>query len=300
MKIAVAGGTGFLGRHVSGALLEGAHSVTVLSRNPDRVSTIPALAGANAARADVTDPASLVGALQGFDAVVGAVQLPNYPMEVPRAGLTFDRFDRGGTENLVKEATRSGVEHYVYMSGAGADPGSDKTWYAAKGRAEQAVTSSGLRHAIIRPSWAYGPGDRALNRLAAIARLSPVVPRLGLRPQRIQPVHADDVALAVRRIFEVEDAWGRVYEIGGPDVMTMHEVLETMLTVMGKRRLIVPIPAPLAKAATAPLALLPAPPMTPQGIEFAVQDGVVDTAELVEVLNVRPVPLEQGLRRYLR
>jgi hypothetical protein len=81
--------------------------------------------------------------------------------------------------------------------------------------------------------------------------------------------------------------------------MTMHEVLETLLEAMGKRRAILPIPAALAKAGTAPLVALSKPPMTPQGIEFAVQDGIVDTQSLQEVLGVTPLPLKEGLSRYI-
>ncbi|MDQ3751296.1 MAG: NAD(P)H-binding protein [Actinomycetota bacterium] len=296
----MAGGTGFLGRAVSGGLLDAGHSVAVMTRNPERVGAIPQLAGATATRGDVTDAASLEGKLEGADAVVCAVQFPNHPIEVERRGLTYDRFDRQGTVNLIRAAQTAGVERFLYLSGAGADPASDRVWYRAKGRAEEALRRSGLSYVIVRPSWAYGPGDQALSKLAAIARLSPVLPQLGLRPQRIQPVHVDDVALAVGRSFErTEAAWDKTYEIGGPDVMTMNEVLHTLLEVMGLRRLVVPVPKALAKLATAPLTLLPNPPMTPQGIEFAVQDGVVDLELLRKVLDVKPVGLRQGLERYM-
>lgn len=298
MKIVLAGGTGFLGRHLAKSLLEG-HDVTVLSRDPDKVGGIKELAGANATRGDVTDPQSLSGTMTGADAVIGAVQFPNHPVEVPRKGLTYDNYDRRGTENLLAEAAKTGVKHFAYVSGAGANTASDKTWYRAKGFAERAIMASGLRYAIVRPSWAYGPEDRALNRLAAIAKFSPVLPQLGMKPQRIQPVSCDDIALTFRRIFERDEAWNETYEVGGPDVMTMHEVLETLLEVLEKRRLIVPIPAPLAKLGTSPLVLLPSPPMTPQGIEFAIQDGVVDTELLHKVLDVHPVPLREGLARYM-
>ena len=300
MTIVIAGGTGFLGRHICKALLDGGHEVRVLARNPERASQLPETTRASATKADVTKPETLVGSLEGADAVVGAVQFPNHPVEVPRHGLTYDNYDYRGTENLLDEAVRAGVERYVYLSGAGANTASDKTWYRAKGFAERAVRNSGLEFAIVQPSWAYGPEDRALNRLAEIARYSPVLPRLGLKPQRIQPVSADDIALTFRRIFERDEAWGETFGVGGPDVMTMQEILETLLRVMGKRRLIAPIPETLAKLGTAPLKLLPNPPMTPHGIEFAVQEGLVDTTLLEKVLDVHPVGLEEGLRRYLR
>jgi uncharacterized protein YbjT (DUF2867 family) len=298
MKVVVAGGTGFVGRAIVRQLLDGDHRVTVLGRDPAKVGSMRELLGANSVRGDVTDPASLVGSLEGADAVVNAAQFPNHPVEVPRKGMTYDRYDRGGTENLIAEAKRSGVERFIYMSGAGAEPASDRTWYRAKGLAERALRESGLEWVALRPSWAYGPGDRAINRLAKIARFSPVLPRLGVRVQRIQPVYVGDIALAVSGVLETPEAWNRVFELGGPEILTMDQVMHTMLAVLGKKRLVVPIPAPLAKLGTAPLVLTPKPFMTPGGIEFAVQEGVVDTTDAEKILGLRFVPLEDGLRRY--
>lgn len=121
----------------------------------------------------------------------------------------------------------------------------------------------------------------------------------GLGPQRVQPVYVEDIALAVRRIFEREDAWNRVFEIGSREIMTMTEVVQTLLASMGKRRVVLPVPKSLVQLATAPLVALPRPPMTPQGVEFAVQDGLVDIAALEEILDVHPIPLQEGLSRYL-
>lgn len=299
MNVVVAGGTGFIGRHVAKALIDGGHRVTVMSRNPGSVARVPELAGAATVRGDVTDPRTLTGTLDGVEAVVGCVQFPSHPVEVPRKGLTYDRYDRQGTENLVAEAVDAGVRRFFYMSGAGADPRSPVVWYRAKGRAEETVSASGLEWAALRPSWAYGPEDRALNKFAFMARYLPVVLQVGVEPQRVQPVWVGDIALAVRRAFERDDAWGTAYEIGGPDVLTMNEIIHTMLDVMGVRRLVVPVPKWLAKAGTMPLRLLPNPPMTPQGIEFATQPGIVDNRLLHERLDVRTIGLREGLARYL-
>ncbi len=294
----MAGGTGFLGRHITRGLLDSEHSVTVLTRAPEKLRTIPQLSGADAIRADVTRPSSLVGTLEGVDAVVGAVQFPNYPMEKPSKGLTFDRYDRQGTEYLVAEAKSANVGHYVYMSGAGVDPHSAKSWYRAKGRAEESIRASGLRYALMRPSWAYGPEDKALNKFVKIARFSPLVPKPGVTPQRIQPVYVGDVALAVRKVFERE-AWDGVFELGSREVMTLDEVVRTMCDVLGKRRAVVSIPVGLMKVATAPLDLLPKPPLNPIGVEFAVQDGLVDISRAESVLDWHPLTLREGLSKYL-
>lgn len=269
-----------------------------MGRDPSKVPLDPLLHGAQAVKGDVTDPKSLEGVFEAADAVVGAVQFPNHPIELPRKGLTYDRYDRVGTENLLAEARRAGVGRYVYISGASASITSDKTWYRAKGYAEKAVKESGLSYAILRPSWAYGPGDKALNKIAAIARISPVVPILGASVQLVQPVFVDDVAEAVARIFEVEASWGQTFEIGG-EVLSMRQITETLLEVLGKKRAILPIPLPVAKLGTSPLVLLPKPPMTPQGVEFAAQDGLVDTTSLTSTLEVSIRDLATGLRSYL-
>lgn len=288
-----------MGRHISRALLDDDHEVTVLSRTPAKVSRIEALTGANATRGDVTERESLTGTLEGADAVVMAVQFPNHPIEVPRKGLTYDRYDRQGTVNLLAEAQRAGGVRFLYVSGASANPASEKTWYRAKGLAERAIVNSGLEHVIVRPSWAYGPGDRALNRFAAIARLSPVIPQPGASPQRIQPIYAGDVGSVFARIVE-RGAYGGVFEIGSREVMTMNEVVRTLVEVMDKKRLIVPVPKSLVKLATAPLVALPNPPMSPAGVDFATQDGLVDISRAVRELDFDPLSLREGLERYIR
>jgi uncharacterized protein YbjT (DUF2867 family) len=298
VKIVVVGGTGFLGRHIVRALLDADHDVTVVGRHPESVSGIALLAGANAARGDITDPQSLTGALEGADAVVMSVTFPNYPMEQARKGLTFERYEAEGSKHLIAEAKRAGVKRFVFISGAGADPASSKSWYRAKGLAEQTIKSSGLDYVIIRPSWIYGPEDKSVNKIVSMVRLSPVVPRLGVRPQRIQPLHVDDLADAVARVFAREE-WNETFELGGPQVMTMEEVVDTIAKVLGKKRAQIPIPRPLARLGTAPLLLLPTPPMTPTGVEFASQDGLVDMRAARRALGVDPVPFEEGLRRYL-
>ena len=255
----------------------------------------------------MTSPTRLpsAGTLDGADGVVVAVQFPGYPAEVTGKGLTFDNFDRKGTENLVAEATRAGVERYLYISGAKSTPSAQENWYRAKGRAEETLRTSGLQYVILRPSWAYGPGDKALNTYALMARYSPVIPMVvrvdGRRilTQRIQPVYIGDVALAVRRAFERDEAWNRTFEIGGPDVLTMREVIETLMEVSGKKRVIVPVPDALAKLGVAPLTLTPRPPMTPAAIDFVTQDGLVDTTDLEQALDVHPLSLREGLSRYI-
>ena len=290
--ILVAGGTGFLGRHIVRALAGHGYPVRILSRSRDR---LPEFGQKDAFAGDVTDAGSLPPALAGCDAVVMAAQFSGHPMEKPRRGRSYDAVDRAGTENLIAAAHETGVRRIVYVSAAGVGRGRPESWFVAKDRAEAAVRASGLGWSILRPSWAYGEGDRALNRIAKIVRYSPIVPVLGWDRQRVMPVWAGDVGETVARTFDSDVGWGRALEIGGPDVLTMRQVVRTLVDVLGKRRLLVPIPNPLAKLATAPLSILPNPPLTPKGVDFATGDALVDNSAC-EHLGIRPVRLADGLR----
>lgn len=293
--ILVADGTGFLGRHIVRALAAHDFPVRILTRHPERAAELgqkETLAG------DVTTPVSLLDAVRDCRGVVMAAQFPGHPIEKPRRGRSYDAVDRAGTENLLDAARSAGVERFLYVSGAGVGQGRPEPWFAAKDRAEASVRESGLSFVNLRSSWAYGEGDRALNRIAGIARFSPIVPVLGWNRQRVMPVWAGDVGEAVARAFERDEAWNRTLEIGGPEVLTMREVVRTLMNALGKRRLLVPLPKPIAKLATAPLSLLPNPPLTPRAVDFATGDAIVDTSAVRETLGIHPVALTQGLTRY--
>ncbi len=293
--ILVAGGTGFLGSHIVRAIVAHGFPVRILTRRPDRAAE---LGQKDTAGGDITDPASLGEAVQGCSGVVMAAQFPGHPIEKPRRGRSYDAVDRAGTENLLGAARRVGVERFLYVSGAGVGQGRREPWFDAKDRAEAAVRESGLTFVNLRCSWAYGEGDRALNRIARIARWSPFVPVLGWNRQKVMPVWAGDVGEAVARAFDRDEAWNRTLEIGGPEVLTMREVVATLLNVLGKRRVLVPLPKPIAKLATAPLSLLPNPPLTPRAVDFATGDAIVDNTALRDVLRLQPISLAEGLTRY--
>jgi len=293
--ILVAGGTGFLGRHIVQALAAHRFAVRILTRHPERALE---LGQKETVAGDVTRPDSLLDAVRDCRAVVMAAQFTGHPIEKPRRGRSYDAVDRAGTEALLHAARGAGVERFLYISGAGVGQGRPEPWFAAKERAEAAVLESGLSFVNLRASWSYGEGDRALNRIARIARFSPIVPVLGWNRQKVMPVWAGDVGEAVARAFERDEAWNRTFEIGGPEVLTMRHVVRTLMNVLGKRRLLVPLPKPIAKLATAPLMLLPNPPLTPRAVDFATGDAMVDDASLREVLGLQPIPLAEGLARY--
>jgi uncharacterized protein YbjT (DUF2867 family) len=298
VTVLVAGGTGVVGEAAVRRLRRDDADVSVMTAHPDRSLRRIKEMGATAVLGDVRYPETLDRAVAGAEVVVQALMFPTYPTEKPRRGYTFEEFDHRGTERLVAAARSAGVRRYVFVSAVGAAPDADQVWYRAKWGGEQAVIASGLEHCIVRPSWVFGPKDRALNRFAAIAKRSPVVPVIGDGQQRLQPLFVEDLADVLAMAARPGGPTG-TYEMGGPTVMTMDEVLTTMLVVMGKQRPLVHFPEVLTKAAGAVWRLLPKPLLSPQAVDFLTADAIADNRALLEAFEVRLTPLAVGLSTYL-
>jgi NADH dehydrogenase len=248
---------------------------------------------------DVRDSESLRRVMAGIETVIGCQQFPNSPIEDPKKGQTFEEVDGRGTENLVAAAKVSGVKRYVYLSGAGASPDGPH-WFRAKWRAEEAVRGSGLTYTILRPAWVYGPEDHALNRFLAMSRFLPFVPLIGnVGKQRMQPVFIDDVSWAAAECVTNPAAADQTFELGGPEVISMAEVVKTALRVAGRRRLLLPAPKAVMKAAAFVFQYLPGRPLTPDAVEFICGEALGDPWEISAKLGLHPTPLREGLATYL-
>lgn len=298
--ILVAGGSGFVGSGIVRELARRGKETAALTRSPSTAAHRFSGLTVDFRQGDVRDEASLRQAMKGADVTIGCVQFPGYPMENVRKGYTFEEIDAAGTERLVTIAKSSGVQCYVYLSGAGAAPDARYHWFRAKWRAEEAVRNSGIPYVIFRPSWVYGPEDRALNRFLGMARFLPFVPMIGDgSKQRLQPVFIEDVAKAVAEAIENPAVSNQVYEIGGPEVLSMNEVVRTALEVSGKKRLLLSVPKAIMKTAAAGLRFLPGPPLTPDAVDFVTQDALADNAAVQEWLGIKLTPLREGLSTYL-
>jgi NADH dehydrogenase len=296
--ILVAGGSGFIGAAVVRRLVRQSADVAVMTAHTERARGRIEALGARAVAGDVLDPSSLGPAVQDAEAVVQCLTFPTFPVEKPRRRYTFDAFDHLGTEHLAKAAARAGAERFVFCSGAGAAPDAAKRWYRAKWAGEEAVRATGMDHVILRPSWVYGPEDRALNRFVAFHRWLPFVPVVGDGRQRLQPVFVEDVAEAAARAI-ASGAPSGTYEVGGPDVMDMNEVLSVMMEVRGKRKPLVHVPPALPKLAGFFLQVLPKPPLSPDAVDFVTGDALADTKRLLADFDLTLTPLRAGLSTYL-
>lgn len=297
MRIVVTGGTGFIGREVVKRLLEGGRDeVVVTTRDPERdpwsrrVALVQAFAG---------DPVSLGKAFTRADVVIHAIQFPNHPVEDPSKGRTYLEVDGKGTTVAAQTAKKLGVRRFVYLSGAGAGQGRPQPWFQAKDMAEAAIRDTGMQHAFLRPSWIYGPRDRSMNRFVTFCRYLPVVPVIGDGKTPVYPVYVEDVARCVAEAARREDATALALEVGGPERLTMDQIIRTIQRVLGKRRPLLHHPVPLMKLLVKPMQLMPEPMLSPSAIDFIVQEVEIDPRPAMEYFGFPFRPLEEGLRQYL-
>jgi uncharacterized protein YbjT (DUF2867 family) len=298
--ILVAGGTGFVGGAIVRELRRRGQHVAVLTRDATRAGRRFQDPAVELREGDVRDAAALEPAIRGSDVVIGCQQFPNSPIENPSRGQTFEEVDAKGTENLVAAAKAVGAKRYIYLSGAGAAPDEPHHWFRAKWRAETAVRESGLLYTIFRPSWVYGPEDKALNRFLGMSRFLPFVPLIGnAGEQRLQPVFIDDVSRAVAEALVHPTADNQVFELGGPEVLTMKEIVRIALEVSGRRRLMISAPKPVMRLAASVLQVAPGRPLTPDAVEFITEDALADPTKVELTLGIKMTPLRDALATYL-
>jgi NADH dehydrogenase len=301
--ITIYGGSGFIGRHVVRALAKTGARMRVAVRRPDLAGHLQPLGGVgqiSAVQANVRFPDSLLAPAMGADAVINLVGIL-----APSGKQTFGSVQDEGARHVAEAAREAGAKALVHMSAIGADANSPSAYARSKAAGERAVKEVFPEAVILRPSVVFGPEDEFFNRFAALARISPVLPLIGGGKTRFQPVFAGDVAKAVIAALTGKAKAKTVYELGGPEVLTMKEVMERVLTYAMRKRWLVTLPFPLAKLQGAILQLLPNPPLTLDQVRLLEKDNVVSEAakrdgRTLEGLGIAdPVAVEAVVPDYL-
>ena len=252
------------------------------------------------AQANVVNANSLIHATADVNVVVHCVRFPNYPIENPDKGWTYRKVEVEGTRNLIAACRRAGVDRFVYLSIAGADPERAEPWFRAKGVAERVVQESNIPSVILQPSsWVYGPGDRKLLRLFRLIRHLPFVPVIGDGRSRIRPVSVSDVVRMIAASVQRPAATGRVFQVGGPEELAIDEVLGVLQRLLGKNRSLVHIPASVAKTAAGFVSILPSSPWSPAAVDFMLSAVAIDPRPAERFLGRPFADLETEVRRIL-
>jgi NADH dehydrogenase len=254
-RIAITGGTGFVGLHTARALAAAGHEVRMVARGR---RAVPRPAGTQFARANVVTGEGLQEALQGCDTLISLAAVIR-----ERGAQTFDRVNRQGAENVARAAREAAVGHIVHLSAIGADPDPAYPYLATKWGGEQAMLASGVPVDIIRSSLLFGAGDAFFTRLVKLIRWNPVVPIPGDGSAMFQPLAIIDLAQIMVQC--VEKGPRRLFaEVGGPDWLSLNEIFEIIKAQMGTRRRNVHVPVmAILPAAIVMDKLLPNPPVTP-------------------------------------
>ncbi len=296
--ITVIGGSGFLGRYIVGRLLKAGASVRVLVRNIESAGHLKPLATPNQLiilSANITDERSLRLAIKGSDDVINLVGII-----AETVGQKFTKTHIEGAENIAKICTQTGVKRLIHFSAIGASENSNIKYAKSKALGEAQVNKAFPDAIIIRPSLVFGKYDHFFNMMARIALVSPIIPLIGGGETKFQPIYAGDLAVAVHHLLLEKKPKHKIYELGGPDIVSMKEMMRIMVGEIGYQRIVLSVPLWLSLLMGRFLNLLPKPPLTVEQVRLLQQDNIADSrvAGLAE-LGIQPQTLGSILPSYM-
>jgi len=272
MLVTVFGGSGFLGRHVVRALAKRGYRIRVAVRQPELAGHLQPMGRVgqiHAVQANLRYPDSVSAAVRDADAVINLVGIL-----FERGRQRFDTVMVTGAQTVAQAAKAVDVP-LVHVSAIGADENSSSHYARAKAKGERLVLDANGAAIIVRPSIVFGPEDDFFNRFGSLAQISPALPLVGGGQTRMQPVFAGDVGTAIANAVDGDLKSGTIYELGGPETRTFKELMQFVLAVTQRRRLLVTVPFTLMKLQAMVLQFLPKPPITPDQVELLKRDNVV-------------------------
>ena len=297
MLVTVFGGGGFIGRHIVQRLAAAGHSIRIAGRDTERAARLCTMGGVGQITpiaASITDEASSARAVAGADIVINLVGI----LFVSRAG-DFQRIQAEGAGRVARLAAAAGAKQFLHLSAIGADAGSPSLYAQTKAAGEAAVLAAFPGAIILRPSVVFGAEDQFFNRFAGLAALLPFMPVVA-GETRFQPVYVGDVADAAMAALADPAASGKVFELGGPRVMSMRQVLRYILDVTGRQRPMIALPGGFVRLQARLGELLPTPPLTRDQLILLGKDNVVSPNALgFQALGIEPKAVEAIVPSYL-
>jgi NADH dehydrogenase len=284
------------------ALARREYRIRVAVRRPELAGHLQPLGRVgqiHAVQANLRYPASVEAAMRDSHVAINLVGT------LTESGAqTFDAVQARGAETVARTADATGAR-MVHVSAIGADENSPSAYGRTKAAGEQAVLAAVPSATILRPSVVFGPEDQFTNRFAALARMSPFLPLIGGGMTRMQPVYVGDVAAAVADAVDGKTKPGAIYELGGPEVLTMREIMEVILAITERSRMLVSLPWGLARLQAFFLQFAPgAFKLTPDQVTMLQSDNVVSDAAkaaglTLEGLGITPDSMEAIAPQYL-
>jgi uncharacterized protein YbjT (DUF2867 family) len=298
-RICVLGGTGFVGAHLVTRLVSDGHRVKVLTRNRETHRDLLVLPDLDLVNADVHDAGQLAAQFGGFEIVVNLIGILN---ERGRSGAGFQHVHTELAGKVVRTCHSAGVPRLLHMSSLGADAEHAPSHYLrSKGAAESFVRKggyNGIDFAIFRPSVIFGPGDSFTNRFARLLRRVPAVLPLARSEARFAPVYVGDVIEAMVRTIDAHACDGKTYELCGPRIYTLGEIVRFIADTLGLMRWIFGLPDLLGRVQALLMDFVPGKPFSTDNYRSLLVDSVCHQDGFVE-LGIVPHPMEAIVRQYL-
>jgi NADH dehydrogenase len=297
-KVVLIGGSGFVGGWIANRLSEHGVRVRIPSRHHENSRHLTLLPTIETIDADVNDPATLSELMRGQDAVINLVGILHDRDSRAPYGSGFARAHVELPQKIVAAMLASGVRRLVHMSALGTAADAPSEYLRSKAAGEAAVFAANgqLDVTAFRPSVIFGAGDAFLNLFASALKRAPFFPLAGARA-RFQPVYADDVAWAFCDCLTRPETFGARYDLAGPTVYTLRQLVEYTGLLCGHSRPIIELSPGLAQLQAKLLALLPKPPMTPDNLRSLQVDNVSDGSH--DYPGWQPTPLEAVAPGYL-
>jgi len=291
--VTVFGGSGFLGRYAVEALARDGWRVCAAVRRPELAGHLQPLGEVGqiyAVQANVRYPDAVARAVTNAEAVVNLAGI-----FTEQGRQKFEAVHVAGARGIAKSAREAGVRSLVHVSAIGAEPKSSSRYARSKAAGEEAVLDEFPQSMILRTAVAFGPEDRLFNRFAALARVSPVIPLIGGGRSGWQPIYAGDVGAAIAAACSGKSYPHTIYELGGPETITLRQVLDRTLQWSGRRRLYVPLPYWIFKLVA--LTMLPLPrrlrPFSVDEIRLLEADNMVGELARAEGRTLAGLGIEQ-------
>lgn len=294
MRIVLVGASGFFGEYLLRALTDDQHQCVVLTRNFARRKKLALMPGVELKQADVHDVAALTGHFTGADAVVSMAGVLN---ESGSAGKGFYRVHVELIKNIIEACESTGVSRVLHVSALHAGKG-ESYYLKTKGQAEKLLRAAeNLDVTIFQPSVIFGKGDDFFNRFATMLQLAPILP-LACPNARLQPVFAGDVAEVMQASVDDPMTVGKSYQLAGPKIYTLKQLVQFTARTLGKRRRIIGLPAPLSAAMAKVMGLVPGKPFSWDNYQSLQTDNVSDESGF-KYFGIEPRSIDTEVPYYL-
>lgn len=296
MNVAIAGGTGFIGKVIIKMLTEHNHHVVVLTR-PGSALKVARFSGTETRYIYYDTPSQVEKSLENCQAIINLAGIIRETKNTP-----FEYVHNLIPSRLATAAQKVGIKRFIQMSALGVDSGLDTDYLLTKKQGEDAVKkTAGLQWTIFRPSIVFGPNDMFVNMLARMIKLLPLVPVIGDGTYRLQPVSVTNVAEGFIKSLKMPQAIGKTYDIAGPDKFSYNELLDVIGKTLGKKRVRkLHQPLSLVKIMEKIFGRFQSFPITTDKIKMLLSGNVTDDDSFFKEFDISPINFYEGIRDYIK